>query len=69
MADLKPWEDVPLHDCRDGTKGGEHPKGEGYLAPVHTLVCVACGDGVVGTPEQVAQAERARVAWEAERAR
>lgn len=31
----------------------------------HNLACPACGSGWVGTPEEVAQAERAQLAWEA----
>lgn len=35
----------------------------------HRLVCCSCGEGQVGTDAEVAQAEAAQQAWEAEEAR
>lgn len=69
-ATIQPWHDVPLHGC-DGGIGplvtrAEHPRG-GEYDERYRLVCLGCGDGVEGTDEQVARAERARDAWTAEK--
>lgn len=68
---ITPACDVPLHACNDDDRGplvtrAEHHRGGEYLDEVR-LVCLACGAGVAGSDEDVAKAERARVAWEAER--
>jgi hypothetical protein len=57
--------DVPLHAGCSGplVTRTEHHRHREY-DPAYTLICLACGEGVVGTAEQVEQAERARVAWE-----
>lgn len=62
--------DVPL--CAPPCRGplvtrAEHHRGGEYRPGVR-LVCLNCGDGFEGTDAQVAQAERARDAWAAEKA-
>lgn len=60
--------DVPIHVCHDGNRGpmvtrAEHCRAAEYPDDVR-LVCLACGDGIVGSDDDLAQAERARVAWQ-----
>lgn len=49
---------MPIRAARDGWNHRADPD-------KHNLVCPACGSGWEGTPEDVAQAERAQLAWEA----
>lgn len=66
------WHDTPpCPACKadDGTDGAvvtreHHVNGESYPADV-TLICVPCGHGFVGTPEEVAKAAAADAAWDA----
>lgn len=63
---MKPWHDCPkCPHCGDRT--GVPRRGWDWnhrAKPGDNLACPACGGGWVGTPEEVAQAERALVAWE-----
>lgn len=65
MSDLRPWHDCPAcPDCgatcaiplREAHRAGERDQ-------THTLACPACAADWIGTPEDVAQAERASAAW------
>ena len=66
-TDAKPWHETPacpVESCRcpsapirEAHNGHGGPEGS-------SLFCVGCGDGWVGTAEEVAQAERAQAAWE-----
>jgi len=68
-VEIPPWCDSPLCPCKGPLLlRAEHPRGEEY-ADTDTLICIACGNGSAGTPEQIAKAERCREAWEAEQAR
>lgn len=63
--------DVPWHECSRGLRGpmvGIASAHWNHRAnPGDRLVCCACGDGIVGTDEQVAQAAAADAAHEAAR--
>ena len=67
---MNPWHDCP--PCPNGCghvgvpirAGGWNHRAD---PDKHNLVCPACGAGWEGTPEEVEQAERAQLAWEAKR--
>lgn len=84
MNEVKPWHNTPtcrrsitreilagLHATT--CKGPLIPKRAAdwnhRAMPEHRLVCCSCGNGQVGTDEDVERAERAQNAWEAEEAR
>jgi hypothetical protein len=67
---MKPWHDCPKCPHCGGTVAmpiRAARDGWNHRADVEkdNLACPACGSGWVGTPEEVAQAERAQLAWEA----
>lgn len=64
----KPWHDCPAcPKCNStvGTPARLEEPGRWYGPDDATLFCPACGTGWVGSPEDVAQAEKAQAAWEA----
>lgn len=64
---MKPWEDVPKHPGCGGPGVPRAAADWNHRAnPGDTLVCPACGGGWVGTPEEVARAEKAQAAWDRE---
>ncbi len=68
---MKPWHDCPkCPHCGCSVGIPKRAWDWNHRAdPGDDLACPACGGGWVGTPEDVAQAERAQTAWEAEKMR
>ncbi|MFY1829104.1 hypothetical protein ACN47A_24510 [Myxococcus fulvus] len=69
FAEPRPWHDCPpcpSCEARCGVPVRLAAEWQHHAAPTDTLVCPACGAGWVGTPDEVAQAERALREWEAE---
>lgn len=72
MASTNNGRPLPWHDtatCEDPTcLGPMVPAGSmpnGYGGPPGTrIACAACGEGCIGSPEDVAKVERAYRAWE-----
>ena len=66
----KPWHDTPTCPLEraEETCGGPLTAADPGLAD-GWLICCGCGRKSAATPEQVAQARRADVAWEREQSR
>lgn len=62
---LVPWHDTPMCPCGGPMVGRRVARWNHRAELAHRLVCCACGEGRIGTDEEVAQAERADAAWEA----
>lgn len=59
------WADVPRHPGCGGPGVPRAAAAWNHRAkPGDTLVCPECGDGWIGTPEDVAKAEAAQAAWD-----
>lgn len=62
---MKPWEDAPTHPgCGGPGVTLENATWNHRAKPGDTLACPACGGGWVGTPEEVARAEKAETAYD-----
>lgn len=62
---LKPWHDCPACPGCSGRVGCPARFEERWDGPDNAnLYCPACGIGWLGAPEDVAQAERSRRAWD-----
>jgi hypothetical protein len=62
---MKPWHDCPKcpHGCGSIGVPIRAANWNHRANPGERIVCPNCGRGWVGTPEEVAQAERAQLAW------
>lgn len=64
-----PWHDCPKCQCGGPLVTVADTDGWNHRAkPEDRLVCLGCGEGVVGTDAEVAQATAADAAWDAENA-